>query len=81
MLNIQNFIDDAKCFEKVRELRWGDGILCPQAAPIDVLLEASRVPPSFQKSGHCRSNLCRNQADRFVRPADEPPRGRTRNHP
>jgi len=29
MLNIQNLIDDAKCFETVRELRWGDGILCP----------------------------------------------------
>ena len=29
MLNIQNLIDDAKCFETVRDLRWGDGIFCP----------------------------------------------------
>ncbi len=29
MLNIQHLIDDAKCFETVRELRWGDGIFCP----------------------------------------------------
>ncbi len=29
MVNIQHLIDDAKCFETVRELRWGDGILCP----------------------------------------------------
>ena len=32
MLNIQNLIDDAKCFETVRELRWGDGILCPHCS-------------------------------------------------
>ena len=25
MVNIQNLIDDAKCFETVRALRWSDG--------------------------------------------------------
>src|SRR4029077_1071176 len=29
MINIQSLIDDAKCFETVRALRWPDGILCP----------------------------------------------------
>ena len=29
MLNIQNLIDDAKCFETVRALGWDDGIRCP----------------------------------------------------
>ena len=29
MVNIQHLIDDAKCFETVRDLRWGDGIFCP----------------------------------------------------
>ncbi len=29
MVNIQNLIDDAKCFETVRALRWSDGIFCP----------------------------------------------------
>ena len=28
MLNIQNLIDDAKCYETVRELRWPEGIRC-----------------------------------------------------
>lgn len=28
MLNIQNLIDDAKCFETVRALRWPDGVRC-----------------------------------------------------
>ena len=28
MLNIQNLIDDAKCYETVRELRWPEGVRC-----------------------------------------------------
>ena len=30
MLNIQALIDDAKCFETVRAMRWPDGIRCPE---------------------------------------------------
>jgi transposase-like protein len=29
MLHIQNLIDDAKCFETVRQLRWPEGVVCP----------------------------------------------------
>jgi len=29
LLNIQTLIDDAKCYETVRTLRWPDGIRCP----------------------------------------------------
>jgi len=29
MINIRDLIDDAKCFETVRELRWPEGISCP----------------------------------------------------
>jgi transposase-like protein len=30
MINIQHIIDDAKCFEVIRELRWPNGIKCPE---------------------------------------------------
>ena len=30
LLNIQQLIDDAKCYEVVRELRWPDGVRCPK---------------------------------------------------
>lgn len=30
MINIQHLIDDAKCFEVIRELRWPEGIKCPE---------------------------------------------------
>ncbi len=29
LLNIQRLMDDAKCYEVVRELRWPDGVRCP----------------------------------------------------
>jgi hypothetical protein len=29
ILHIQNLIDDAKCFETVRQLRWPEGVVCP----------------------------------------------------
>jgi transposase-like protein len=29
MINIQNLIDDAKCFEVIRQVRWPNGVRCP----------------------------------------------------
>ena len=29
MLTIQNLIDDAKCYEQVRQMRWPEGVRCP----------------------------------------------------
>jgi transposase-like protein len=28
-VNIKNLIDDAQCYQTVRELRWPDGVACP----------------------------------------------------
>jgi len=36
-VNIQNLIDDAKCFEIVRLLRWPDGVTCPHCASSQVI--------------------------------------------
>ena len=30
MINIQNLIDDAKCYETVRAIRWPEGVKCPR---------------------------------------------------
>lgn len=30
MINIQNLMDDAKCFETVRTMRWQKGVTCPK---------------------------------------------------
>src|SRR5262245_57887484 len=36
MIHIQSLIDDAKCFETVRTLRWPDGVSCPHCDSFDV---------------------------------------------
>jgi transposase-like protein len=37
MLNIQNLIDDVKCFETVRSMRWPEGVTCPHCASSQVI--------------------------------------------
>lgn len=29
MLHLQNLIDDGRCYQTVRELRWPEGVICP----------------------------------------------------
>src|SRR5262245_39255400 len=36
-VNIKNLIDDAQCYQTVRELRWPDGITCPSCASQHVI--------------------------------------------
>ena len=36
MVNIQALIDDAKCFETVRAMRWPDGVRCPECSSAEV---------------------------------------------
>ena len=36
-VNIQNLIDDAKCFQTVRLLRWPDGVTCPHCTSSQVI--------------------------------------------
>jgi transposase-like protein len=36
MLNIQRIVDDAKCYEVVRELHWPDGVRCPKCGSAEI---------------------------------------------
>jgi transposase-like protein len=36
MIHIQSLIDDAKCFETVRTLRWPDGVCCPSCESFEM---------------------------------------------
>ena len=52
MINIQSLIDDDKCFETVRALRWPDGVSCPNCDSAEIIkqgrdntqLERQRYP-------------------------------------
>ena len=36
MINIQHLIDEAKCFEVIRELRWPEGVKCPECGANEI---------------------------------------------
>ena len=43
ILHLQNLIDDAKCFETVRQLRWPEGGVCPRCGAGDVTKQGRDV--------------------------------------
>ncbi len=60
MFKIQNLIDDAKCYETVRNLRWPDGVRCPRC------LDANVVKRGFDESHPKRRKYsCHNCGRRF----------------
>jgi transposase-like protein len=50
ILNILNLIDDVKCFETVRQMRWPDGVTCPHCAS-----------PRVTKQGHDETQPARQK--------------------
>ena len=37
LVNIKNLIDDQKCYEAIRVLRWPDKCICPHCSSTDVI--------------------------------------------
>jgi hypothetical protein len=37
LVQIQDLINDAKCFEAVRKMRWPEGVLCPHCEGTHVI--------------------------------------------
>jgi transposase-like protein len=37
MVNIRDLIDDAKCFETIRSMRWPEGVACPHCSSAAVI--------------------------------------------
>ena len=36
MLNIQELVDDGRCYAEVRKLRWPEGVRCPKCGAADI---------------------------------------------
>lgn len=50
MINLQSLLDDAKCYETVRALRWPEGVRCPHCASIQVTKQGrDATQPARQK--------------------------------
>ena len=60
MVNIQALIDDARCFPTVREIRWPNGVRCPEWSATDVFKDdRDETQPERQRY------LCHGGSKRF----------------
>ncbi len=61
MINIRDLIDDAKCFQTVREMRWPDLVICPHCSSDSVIKDGRDDTQPNRQRYHCRG--CRQRFD------------------
>ena len=61
MVNLQQLIDDAKCFAVVRELRWPDGVRCPKCGSDAVKKRGFHTHQAHRQRYECQG--CGQQFD------------------
>jgi transposase-like protein len=61
MVNILALIDDVKCFQTVRALRWPDGVRCPGCDSTEVAKDGHDDTQPERQRYHC--NGCRKRFD------------------
>jgi transposase-like protein len=55
MVNIQELIDDAKCYQTIREMRWPDGVTCPECSSDSVIKNGRDDTQSNRQRYECRA--------------------------
>lgn len=55
MVNIQNLIDDLKCFETVRQLRWPQGVICPNCDSARITKQGRDTTQPHRQRYRCRA--------------------------
>ena len=53
MIHLQNLLDDAKCYDKVRELRWPEGVKCPHCASATVTKQGRDTTQPARRKYRC----------------------------
>lgn len=61
MLNIQRIVDDAKCYEVVRELRWPEGVRCPKCGSGEISKRGYHSQQAHRQRYECQE--CWQQFD------------------
>jgi transposase-like protein len=54
MINLQNLIDDAKCYETVRDLRWPEGVNCPHCESAQVTKQGRDTTQAHRQKYYCK---------------------------
>ena len=61
MVNIEQLIDDAKCYDVVRDLRWSDGVRCPECNSADIKKRGWHDRYNYRQRYECKT--CGQQFD------------------
>jgi transposase-like protein len=61
LVNLQTLIDDAKCYEVVRQLRWPTGVQCPTCGAADIVKRGQHTHQAHRQRYACRA--CGRQFD------------------
>lgn len=61
LLNIQQLIDDAKCYAVVREMRWPDGVKCPHCGSGEIGKRGFHNQQAYRQRYECQG--CGRQFD------------------
>ena len=61
MLNIQDLIDEAKCFAVIRDLRWPDGVQCPHCHASQITKRGFHNTQAYRQRYACQK--CHTQFD------------------
>lgn len=61
MLNIQEMVDDAKCYAEVRKLRWPEGVRCPKCGSAEITKRGKHTRQKQRQRYQCQS--CQKQFD------------------
>jgi transposase-like protein len=61
MINIQKLIDDAKCYETVRDMRWSEGVKCPHCGGAEITKRGHDERQKARQRYECHS--CQRQFD------------------
>lgn len=61
LVNIQTLIDDAKCYEVVRQLRWPTGVRCPACDSSDIVKRGKHTHQPDRQRYTCQA--CARQFD------------------
>jgi len=54
-LNIHNLIDDAKCYQAVRDLRWENGVVCPHCESSNIIKRGKDDTEQNRQRYECKS--------------------------
>ena len=61
MIHIQNLVDDAKCYEVVRHLRWPEGVHCPACGSAKISKRGHHTHQKERQRYECQA--CQHQFD------------------